>query len=72
MLLKKFTDVTQKDLLLKKKEKGVLSLDEEAQLERDPADARPTRRSRPTGTDATASITKRRTAISSWLKTFKI
>lgn len=32
-LFKKFTDVSQKPLLLKKKEKGVLSLDEEAQLD---------------------------------------
>ena len=32
-LFKKFTDVSQKPLLLKKKEKGVLSIDEEAQLD---------------------------------------
>jgi hypothetical protein len=32
LLLKKFIDVTQKELLIKKKEKGVLSLDEETQL----------------------------------------
>ena len=32
-LFKKFTDVSQKPLLLKKKEKGVLTIDEEAQLD---------------------------------------